>query len=608
MQTINRSLEYHGTSRTFQSSTVRALGVVLACLSGYGIACAQEVHLKARTITAGSIPANTSRRLREAGPVHQLLQFDHAPGTAEIEALQAAGIKVVAMVPDNALMVVASSRAIAAYAVNNGDQQWLGELASGDKLSSSLDRADGVPAIVEFHADVNATVQQSVAAAENVTFERPANLLANHAIVTTSFAKLQMLAEHDEVAYIFPADPALLSENNLLPCAGMLTLSGPIAQYANLVQGWDMTSDHVAHLGYAFGTLTTRLPAATVQSEILRALDAWASITNVTFSPAASAAAARTILVEFASGAHGDAYPFDAQGTVVAHTFYPAPGNPESIAGDMHLNTAENWYVGSGVDLYTVALHEAGHALGLTHTDNPGDVMYPYYQEGKTLSANDIGAVRALYGAPNATVSAPLTIAPATPPSSPAPAASPLTLELNAVTSPGQATAVSISGTVKGGTGTLSVQWQTDKGYSGKATMGTSGSWSVADVTLVAGANTLTVTAFDSAQHTATQSTVINTLAVAPAAAPISILITSPSSAVTTATGTTISLSGKASGGSGVTKITWQTSGGAAGTANGVSSWVAPGVPLLTGTNTIIVRAFVASGASAWASVVVVRE
>ena len=200
MQTINQPLEYRGRSRSFHSSTVRTLGVVLACLSGYGIASAQEVHLKARTITSKSVSANARGQLREAGSVHQLLQFDHAPGTADIEALQAAGIKVVAMVPDNALMVVAPSRTIAAYAVKNGDPQWLGELAPGDKLSPSLDRADGVPAIVEFHGDVNATVQQSVAAAENVTIERPANLLANHAIVTTSFAKLHNLAEHDEVA------------------------------------------------------------------------------------------------------------------------------------------------------------------------------------------------------------------------------------------------------------------------------------------------------------------------------------------------------------------------------------------------------------------------
>jgi Matrixin len=384
-----------------------------------------------------------------------------------------------------------------------------------------------------------------------------------------------------------------------LPCAGMLTLSGPIAQYANLVQGWDMSSDHVARLSYAFGTLTTKLPAATVQSEILRALDTWSRITNVVFSPAASATAARTILVEFASGAHGDPYPFDSLGTVVAHTFYPAPGNPESIAGDMHLNAAENWHDGGGdVDVYTVALHEAGHALGLTHTDNPGDVMYPYYQVGKTLSAHDIGAVQALYGALNSVTAATI----ATP--------SALSLELNSIALPGQATVISISGTVTGGTGLPSVQWQSDKGYSGKATMGSAGSWSATGVTLATGENTLTVTAFDSAQHTSTQSAVVNVLpaTTTQGSAPISISITSPSAAVVTSTGSGISLGGKASGGSGVTKVTWQTSGGAAGTANGVGPWVAPIVPLLTGTNTIIVRAFGASGASAWASVVVVRQ
>jgi len=83
----------------------------------------------------------------------------------------------------------------------------------------------------------------------------------------------------------------------------------------------------------------------------------------VTFQPGASVAAARTVVVKFASGAHGDAYPFDGPGGVLAHTFYPVPVNPETIAGDMHLDADEAWHVGSDIAIYSVALHEAGHAV-----------------------------------------------------------------------------------------------------------------------------------------------------------------------------------------------------------------------------------------------------
>jgi hypothetical protein len=68
----------------------------------------------------------------------------------------------------------------------------------------------------------------------------------------------------------------------------------------------------------------------------------------------------------------------------------------------------------------------------------------------------------------------------------------------------------------------------------------------------------------------------------------------------------TITVSGKASGG--VAKITWQTLAGASGTAIGSSTWVAAGIPLLQGTNTIVVRAYDTTGASAWAAQVVVRQ
>jgi hypothetical protein len=354
-------------------------------------------------------------------------------------------------------------------------------------------------------------------------------------------------------------------------------------------------------------------------------MNAWSAITNVIFEPGTSATATRTIALKFASGPHGDSFPFDGPGGVLGHTFYPVPINSESVAGDVHLDADENWHAGGDLDIYTVVLHELGHAIGLGHSDNPGDVMYPYYHRGAQLSANDIGAAQELYGLRQG--AAPVTQAPAvvntvapapiTPTAAPAPApapaptpAKPLSLTLNAVPSPGASGQATISGTVAGGAAPLTVQFQTDKGYTGKATVNAADTWTAQGVSLVTGTNTITVTAFDSSHQTVSESEQVNRAASTPAASagPVSVQITSPSAAVSTAKGTAVSVGGNASGGAGITQVTWQTSTGQAGTADGTDHWLATNIPLLTGTNTILIRAYDAAGAGAWASVVVVRH
>ncbi|HWE50509.1 MAG TPA: hypothetical protein VG273_11990, partial [Bryobacteraceae bacterium] len=136
------------------------------------------------------------------------------------------------------------------------------------------------------------------------------------------------------------------------------------------------------------------------------------------------------------------------------------------------------------------------------------------------------------------------------------------------------------------------------------------GTWSIPAIALVPGTNTLTVTVFDSVDQTTTASTIITRLQAAPmtGSAPLSVSITSPAAAVTTASAATISLAGKAAGGAGITQVVWTTTAGASGTAAGVGPWSATGIPLLTGTNTIVVRAIDSKGASAWAAAVVVRR
>jgi hypothetical protein len=292
-----------------------------------------------------------------------------------------------------------------------------------------------------------------------------------------------------------------------MACPGALTQAGPIAEYATVGSGWSKDSSGIASLQYFIQSLTTKVDQNAARSEIERAFREWTKYARISFTAGGSALAARTIAIQFARAAHGDGYPFDGPGGVLAHTFYPAPPNSEPLAGDMHFDADENWQIGPGMDLFTVALHEAGHALGLGHSSNPGSVMYPYYRFAAGLTADDIAGIRTLYGSSDGTPSAPATpstpATPATPvkPGTPSgtPDATPPTLQ---ITSPGY-TIVStslawlvVSGTASDNVGVASVKWSVSTGASGIASGTTA--WSAAAPLLV-GTNTVTIRAYDAA-------------------------------------------------------------------------------------------------------------
>jgi len=364
--------------------------VFLFAASGF----AQDLHFKKRTVTRSA-----SERVGDDRAVHKIVEYDHPPGAAEIESLLREGLSVVAALPDNAIVVSAPGGILKGA----DGARWSGPLEADDKLSPAL-TSHAAAALVEFHSDVSPEQQETVASAAGLVMQRPAILQANHVLIDGSYADFLRLAQFDEVAYILPAEPALvgMDANGLLTCAGMLTASGPVGSYAAIVHGWNLDPDGFAHLTYLFGSLTPKVPTLVVQAELLRALNEWTRVTNVTFQPGANAAGPRNIMIRFASGSHGDAYAFDGPKNALAHTFYPVPINAEPIAGDMHMDADENWHAGGDPDIYSVALHEAGHAIGLGHSDNPGDVMYPYYRSRVNLSAGDIKAARVLYGEPGA--------------------------------------------------------------------------------------------------------------------------------------------------------------------------------------------------------------
>lgn len=591
----------------------------------------QDIHFKTRTLqtgppdargaadptatTAAFEPAATDAG-KDTSSIHKIIQFDHSPGLEDLDALLQDGLQVVGALPDNAVMVAAPGGQVPA----RPGRRWIGRMETPDKLSPELATVftEGEFAVVsalvvvEFHTDVTAGRQETVAGAEGLTLLRSGVLRPDHALLRGTYRELLALAAHDEVAYVFPADPDLLTGAELLPCLGMLTSSGPVGQYTNIVHGWNLDADNVAHLGYFFGSVTPKVPAALVQSEVVRALTEWTRHANIMFQPAASASAQRNVVVKFVSGAHGDAWPFDGPGGILAHTFYPVPVNAESLAGDIHMDADENWHAGGDLDVYSVALHEAGHAIGLGHSDRVGDVMYPYYRSHPTLSANDIGAAQLLYGVGTATPAA-TSAQTATPVSGPvAPPPLPLRVVPDTMPQTVQTSSLSLTGTLSGGTTPYSVQWQTDHGYSGRAAL-TAKAWTATGITLVNGINTITVTAFDAANQSASQSAATS-LAAPPQppstgnSHPVSISVTSPASSVSAVNAATLTASGTATGGAGITRVTWQTAAGAGGTASGTGKWLAQGIPLLTGTNTVILRAWDSNGNFGWTTLIAVRH
>ncbi|XP_043928522.1 matrix metalloproteinase-18-like [Protopterus annectens] len=148
---------------------------------------------------------------------------------------------------------------------------------------------------------------------------------------------------------------------------------------------------------YRIENYTPDMAAADVDHAIAKAFQVWSDVSPLMFKRIYRATA--DIMILFGRREHGDYYPFDGPHRTLAHAFAPGQG----IGGDAHFDEDETWSKGhQGYNLFLVAAHEFGHALGLGHSNDPGALMYPTYSfvnpNHFRLPQDDINGIQSLYG------------------------------------------------------------------------------------------------------------------------------------------------------------------------------------------------------------------
>lgn len=148
------------------------------------------------------------------------------------------------------------------------------------------------------------------------------------------------------------------------------------------------------------------------QTAIELAFAAWSAVADITFVEVIDQGENWFAVTQESGDIRLGGHAFDGPSFVLAHAWSPIfPG--VAPIGDIHFDTAENWKTtgagGGGFDIFQVAAHEIGHAIGLRHEcgddglDTPCNValMNPFYTESFFgPQADDIAGAQFLYGAP----------------------------------------------------------------------------------------------------------------------------------------------------------------------------------------------------------------
>jgi hypothetical protein len=155
-----------------------------------------------------------------------------------------------------------------------------------------------------------------------------------------------------------------------------------------------------------FQTMSALGPTSVWQTALLRAFQTWAVEANINIGVVSD----QGLPFGTAGAIQGDSRFGDIRlGANPMASTAEAFGSPFDISagtwsGDVLFNSTTNFSLnGQACDLFSVALHEAGHVFGLPDQNtDPTSAMYVNYTGPRTgLSLADINAVQAIYGSPS---------------------------------------------------------------------------------------------------------------------------------------------------------------------------------------------------------------
>ncbi len=166
--------------------------------------------------------------------------------------------------------------------------------------------------------------------------------------------------------------------------------------YYTVLENWNRP-----YLTFSMMNCPSNIDCGKAHQTVREAAETWDSVSGLTLAEVTGSADIRIFwtVAEAGQGIH-----FDGPGGVLAYANLPSESLGES-AGDVYFDDSENWVFDEPeslyeIHLYTIAVHELGHALGLGHSSNPASIMWQEYYGPETLYVDDIEGIQVLYGQP----------------------------------------------------------------------------------------------------------------------------------------------------------------------------------------------------------------